>query len=319
MRLKRHEIIVSSIISILSFLLAFLLLVYNLRYGAQSKTVEFLSSAFLGVFGSAFVLLLLSSFEYRRAKQSSMRAFCSSVYAVLDQLSIPDYIHLRENEAIVIEAIREKENRPSIQKLREREVKEHPEIADSPDFLVGAKQIAAQLDYAEEIKRVRQTDYPPGVYIGGSQRCFFDEADEATDYWIDRVSKLVSHYRSIAKTDLFPLDNCFYDLGFFTDLFRRKKNRIKTRIGNEIVDPIHKGLDAIRRTTREFDNPTNPLDEEVFSRSTTMKRILALQKQLFINHEYDETECSPFLGGIFRRTVFDVIRKKTQRQWDSRF
>ena len=82
MRLKSREILISIIISV--FAIVFASLFYCLSNGntenGGSSAFEFLYSAFIGVFGSAFVVLLIAVFDYGRAKEDTLRSFYTSVY-----------------------------------------------------------------------------------------------------------------------------------------------------------------------------------------------------------------------------------------------
>lgn len=308
MRLKRREIIISGIITIASLTVSVLLYLLSISCKNSFDGLQYASSAFLGVFGSAFVVLLLACFEYQKAKESTLRTFCSAVYSTLDQLTIPDYLIVKESEDIVIEAMREKENRPMIREFRDREVKEHPEIAENPEFLAGEHQISAQKALADEIKRVKQAELPKGYHLSGSDQWFLDEADKETDEWIERASKLVEQYRVIANTDMTPLENSFYDIGFFTDCFRREL--IKSEIKNEVVQPILQELDTIRRASWLF---VDPMKRDEYYRSAAIKEILNLQRELF---QYEERTVNQIVHVVIHQKTIEKIRSTMKEKWD---
>lgn len=277
MRLKSREILISIIISV--FAIVFASLFYCLSNGntenGGSSAFEFLYSAFIGVFGSAFVVLLIAVFDYGRAKEDTLRSFYTSVYESAHILRGINYFYYDDPKQVLIEAIREYENRPFLKYWSERQIKENPELVQSPEYMqFASNHTGAQRELAQQIRMRIQKRYP-GQKVDGSDQWFFDDAEEEIVASIDKVKIIAAQYRSVSKENLRNLSQTFREIGFFTDYFR--KNKIKNQMQAELVHPLFMELDTIRNTAWNLPEE----DDKDPKHSAMLSIIFTAQDKLF--------------------------------------
>ena len=278
MRLKSREILISIIISLSAVALA--VFFYCLPDGGAdingASVFEFLYSAFIGVFGSSFVVLLIAIFDYGRAKEDALRSFYTSVYESAHILRGINYFYYDDPKQVLIEAVREYENRPFMRYWMERQVKENPDLLQSSEYLQSeSSHTGAQRELAKQIKLRIQKRYPDRI-IDGSDQWFFDDAEEEITASIDKVKIIAAQYRAVSKENLQNLSHAFREIGFFTDYFR--KNKIKDQMQAELVHPLFMELDTIRNYAWKLpeENDKDP------AHSAMLAIIFSAQDKLFV-------------------------------------
>lgn len=277
MRIKRNAIYISIGVSIFTLLPAILFFALS-NEGQSTSPKAFISSAFLGAFGSSFAVLLFSIIEYHQSKADSFRKLRLSVADILQKLCNDEYFDALDPRNIIIEAIREKENREITEKILKREIKENPELANNPyannDLYYWQRQLA------NSIKERRQRSLSEGTKLLHSDEFYFDEAAYMIDRYTEKIVKIVNTYKQLGQTDTSPIINDLYDIGFFLDPFRSKKRKIKGRLYDGIVGAIEAEKDTIRNTSIFF---TEYKKDDFYSHAIALDYIFKLQDQLFEN------------------------------------
>ena len=309
MRLKQKEICVSAVITVVVFVLSAILSMAGkkLDQDTGSALLSFANTALLGVFGSALVVLLLSAFEYSTAKKNALRSFRFAVFSMIDSLAVTEYYVEKESDEIVIEAIRERENRPIMKAMAERAAREHQDGRSGSGELPGTETTVSQKALAEEIKRVRQTELPEGYRLQGSDQWYMDEADLKIDAYIAQIERLVKQYQRLSKTDIVPLLNSFYEVCFISDLFR--KDKMKDKLEREIVTPLIMVPKDIQNASRLFALPSA---EQDYSHANALKEIIDLQKKLFT---LEERQFNGVSYPVIVQNTVDAVQSKMQEEY----
>ena len=313
MRLKQKEICISAVITVVVFVLSAILSMTGNKqdHDTGSALLSFVNTALLGVFGSALVVLLLSAFEYATAKKNALRSFRFAVFSMIDSLMVTEYYMERESDDIVIEAIRERENRPIMKTMAERAAKEHPDSKSGSDDLSGTETTVSQKALAEEIRRVLLTELPEGCCLQSSDQWYMDEADLRIDAYIAQIERLVKQYQRLAKTDIVPLLNSFYEVCFISDLFR--KDKMKDKLERDIVTPLIMVPKVIQNASRLFALPSA---EQDYSHANALKEIIDLQKILFI---LEERQFNGVSYPVIVQKTLDAVQSKMKGEYEELF
>ena len=191
--------------------------------------------------------------------------------------------------------------------MAERAAREYQDGRSGSGELPGTETTVSQKALAEEIKRVRQTELPEGYLLQDSDQWYMDEADLKIDAYIAQIERLVKQYQRLAKTDIVPLLNSFYEVCFISDLFR--KDKMKDKLERDIVTPLIMVPKDIQNASRLFALPSA---EQDYSHANALKEIIDLQKKLFT---LEERQFNGVSYPVIVQNTVDAVQSKMQEEY----
>lgn len=268
MRLKRGSVVISSIVTAILVISTFSLF-FASEAPQSCKGIELLYNLCLSAFGSGCVVLIVSIYEYRNARITSIRNFNDEAYSIITKIMNIGYIYIDGSKEVILEALRERETNQIINQLIESKELFSPVEVHYPNRDKLAR-------YLCEV----DMKFHPSIHCVNEEEFFRDKAEKELDYYIQRTTDVMKQYMDIGDIDLKRLRRLYQDIAFMSDLCLCRKNSMyEIAISQQIVEPLEKKIDEIKTASNTCFKRFSAPEPKLYN--VLLGQIIDLQNSIF--------------------------------------